>query len=224
MEEKFIEQPETNLGGAQLENESGSIAGKFKDATSLLNAYNNLQAEFTRKSQELANLKKTYAEESVNKSETLTNENFEKTSENDSCKKVEENGDFDTVLSQKLLNFAENNPNSLSHINEIKDELLKNKELVYMQNGIDIASRLSMEKQKSTPAEIVNNPQFVDDYILNNKDITEKIIDKYIKSLASTSSPKVIGGDSGYVPISENQNKPKTLSDANKIFAKMLEK
>lgn len=39
----------------------GSPFGKFKDSTSLLSAYNSLQAEFTRKSQRLAELEKSFA-------------------------------------------------------------------------------------------------------------------------------------------------------------------
>ena len=59
MEENLIEQPipetEENLSA---ENQEGSILGKFKDAKTLLNAYNSLQSEFTRKCQKLAELQK----------------------------------------------------------------------------------------------------------------------------------------------------------------------
>lgn len=58
MEENLnIEQPgfETET---QAENHNGSSLGKFKDVQTLLNAYNSLQAEFTRKSQKLAELQK----------------------------------------------------------------------------------------------------------------------------------------------------------------------
>ena len=49
MLEENLEQPiETDLGSKGF--------GKFKDAESLLKAYNNLQAEFTKKSQKLASL------------------------------------------------------------------------------------------------------------------------------------------------------------------------
>ena len=44
-----LEQPTQNLG-------SKEDFGKFKDAESLLKAYNNLEAEFTKKSQRLAEI------------------------------------------------------------------------------------------------------------------------------------------------------------------------
>lgn len=81
MDKYFGEQPQTachagaDASGAQTSaNEAptgaqeavdastgGSPFGKFKDSTSLLSAYNSLQAEFTRKSQRLAELEKSFA-------------------------------------------------------------------------------------------------------------------------------------------------------------------
>ena len=81
MDKYFGEQPQTachagaDASGAQTSaNEAPTGAqgavdastgcspfGKFKDSTSLLSAYNSLQAEFTRKSQRLAELEKSFA-------------------------------------------------------------------------------------------------------------------------------------------------------------------
>ncbi len=59
MEEDIIEQPVPETETIQYsENQEGSIFGKFKDAKSLLDAYNNLQSEFTRKCQKLAEIQK----------------------------------------------------------------------------------------------------------------------------------------------------------------------
>ena len=61
MEEQNIEQPVMDTSEeVELSDESpeGSILGKFKDSKTLLEAYNNLQSEFTRKSQKLAELQK----------------------------------------------------------------------------------------------------------------------------------------------------------------------
>ena len=50
---------------SKLTSHNGSIIGKFKDANTLLEAYNNLQAEFTRKSQKLAQLQKLIEENQI---------------------------------------------------------------------------------------------------------------------------------------------------------------
>ena len=60
--EEILEQPslepELNDHGLDSATQEGSIYGKFKDAKTLLDAYNSLQAEFTRKSQKLAEFQK----------------------------------------------------------------------------------------------------------------------------------------------------------------------
>lgn len=226
--ENTIEQPEQELGGAQPDENSGSMFGKFKDATSLLSAYNNLQAEFTRKSQELAQLKKDFTTEGLsrdNSSALADTSDCADSSENNHCdEKTAENGDFDVILSQKLLNFAENQPDALSNLQEIKDEILQNRELIDFENGIKIAYRLACEKRKKEPAEIVNDPNFVQQFVLSNDQIKAQVVDEYIKSLSSQSAPKLISGEANSLAVSPNENVPKTLSDANKIFIKMLEK
>ena len=88
-----IEQPTEELNGAQFETDVGSMLGKFKDATSLLNAYTNLQAEFTRKSQKLKELEKMVDADSLSPKESaLQNqsnlEDDNSASENKDCLKT----------------------------------------------------------------------------------------------------------------------------------------
>ncbi len=219
-----IEQPTTEVNGAQLSLEEGSILGKFKDATSLLNAYNSLQAEFTRKSQKLKELEKSITQtDLLSQKESASQEPSvaEKVaSENNNCL---ENFSSEETLSNKLLKFAQDNPSSVDYLEQIKQELASSG-LQFLPNGIEIAYRLVKEQQKYEPAEILNNPQFIQDYILPNNQITTLVIDEYIKSLAQGKAPKVISGESKTTVFSPNENQPKTLADANKIFSKMLEK
>ena len=74
MEENIIEQlnTEPEIQNIETENSESSIYGKFKDAKTLLDAYNSLQAEFTRKSQKLAEFQKQIEENAVfSKSDSL---------------------------------------------------------------------------------------------------------------------------------------------------------
>lgn len=223
-----LEQPIEQLEGAQSDCSEGSNLGKFKDATSLLNAYQNLQAEFTRKSQQLAELKKQTDELTNDKKVLSKTENSSvcDISENSSCdNKPAQFDDFDAILSKKLLKFAENNPTAINCIGDIKQEIIENNQLLNLSNGLEIAYRLTKEKQKCEPAEIVTNPEYIEKYILNNSAITNTIVNGYIKSLAKKESyPKLISGNSANVVATPSDAKPKTLSDANKILCKMLEK
>ena len=58
MEENIIEQPVPETEEIYSENQEGSMLGKFKDAKTLLDAYNSLQSELTRNCQNLAEFQK----------------------------------------------------------------------------------------------------------------------------------------------------------------------
>lgn len=223
-----IEQPIQELNGAQLGLNEGSMLGKFKDATSLLNAYNNLQAEFTRKSQKLKELEKTVEgaellspKESASQEQTIMQQTD--VSENNTCSDSTKN-QAELKVSEMLITYAKNHPEAVSDLDQIKQELIAFN-LSDVPNGIEIAYRLAKEKRKSEPADLVNNTQFIQEYILSNSNITNMIIDEYIQSLANGKhAPKIMSGQSNAMVYTPNVNQPKTLAEANKIFSKMLEK
>lgn len=234
-----IEQPKIDDGSAQPELSDGSIMGKFKDATSLQKAYLNLQAEFTRKSQKLAELEKLLDNkaEQLSKDENAplaSDQNSQDGEENigldvkgeNSCceQKDNENSNYEADLSQKLLKFAENVPDAINYLQDIKEEIAGKNELANIDGGLDIAYRLAASKHLVKPAELLANPEYITDYILKSDTIKQMVIDNYIKSLASGGSPKVIGAGAPSTLVAPNPNQPKTLSDANKIFSRMLEK
>lgn len=221
-----IEQPTEELNGAQFETDVGSMLGKFKDATSLLNAYTNLQAEFTRKSQKLKELEKMVDADSLSPKESaLQNqsnlEDDNSASENKDClKTITKESD----IGNALLKFVTENPDATDYVEDIKSELENATNLLSFSGGVDIAFRLAKEKRKSLPADLVNDAQFIQEYILSNANITNAVIDEYVKSLAQKTAPKIMSGQSKAMVFSPNENQPKTLADANKIFSKMLEK
>lgn len=224
-----IEQPTEELNGAQFGLDEGSILGKFKDATSLLNAYTNLQAEFTRKSQKLKELEKRVEADSLSPKESAlltayATDSDATASENKDCNSLAQT-DFDSKLGDSLLKFVEANPEATGYIDDIKQEIANQTNLLNFGGGMDIAFRLAKEKHKSLPADLVNDAQFIQEYILSNASITNMVVDEYIKSLAQgKTTPKIMSGQSKSMVFSPNENQPQTLADANKIFSKMLEK
>lgn len=230
-----IEQPMIEKESAQPDLSEGSIMGKFKDAISLSNAYANLQAEFTRKSQKLAELErlvKTQAEqpskeENAPAQTPQQDENVAEVAkgENDCCEQNNsQNSDPEAEINKKLLEFAKNVPDAVNYLQEIKAELTAEKNLANLDGGLNIAYRLAVQKDKVKPAELLADPDYVTNYILKNDTITQMVIDNYIKSLAQGETPKVISGQTVSPAITPNPNQPKSLKEANKIFTRMLEK
>ena len=194
MEENIIEQPnlEPDLDTREsAENQDGSIFGKFKDAKSLLDAYNSLQAEFTRKSQKLADIQKELDKSAVFQNSDSLDNVLNSSTDNDKYKK-----EITEILSND------------SDINN-----LPNKNLV--------AFKIIKEAERRS-AENLNNQEFIDKYILNNKNITNQILSKYLSDLNNISTaPKTISGNSQNVFFTPSET-PKTLKEAGDIFSKML--
>lgn len=203
MEEKIIEQPaidtdensqnQTNSSEKfEAENQGGSNLGKFKDAQSLLDAYNELQGEFTRKSQKLAEIQR----------------------------KSEENALFQnpTEELEMVLNDCED---SDKYKKEIEELLLKNEKLSKLPNKYRVAFE-TINETKNRLKSILKSPEFYDEYIAQNDEIKTKIIDEYLSKLNNISTaPKVMSGNSTSVYFTP-QAKPKSVKEAGEIFAKML--
>lgn len=92
----------TGAQGAVDASTGGSPFGKFKDSTSLLSAYNSLQAEFTRKSQRLAELEKSFA---------LSQKHTALQPENNASENKAE-------INESEINFKSQNANVLNSVNE----------------------------------------------------------------------------------------------------------
>jgi len=151
----------------------GSVnLGKFKDAESLLKAYNSLQTEFTKKSQRLSELE---------------NSKTEFTREEKINKAIEE-----LIQSHDIAqNFKDNIKSAVKDIDSddykqvVKDELLKN-----------------LARNYKSPNQYIEDEEFVKQYIYNNQQIRDNIIREYLTDLTNTSPVKVVSNISGSIPIS----------------------
>ena len=194
MEEKQLEQLETepDLQKNESENSESSIYGKFKDAQTLLEAYNSLQAEFTRKSQRLAEIQKQMEENAIfSKSDSLDEILKDTTNLEKYKKEVAEILDNDCELS--------NLPNkNLIAFKIIKEAERKTADTLNNQKFIDDYINSNSELKK----------QIIAEYLSSLNEVQ--------------SPPKVISGNSSNIYLSPSLNMPKTLKDAGDILSKML--
>lgn len=155
------------------QNVKGSInLGKFKDAESLLKAYNSLQAEFTKKSQRLSELE---------------NSNTEFTREekiNQALKELEQNHNIAHKFSQEIKQ-AVKDVESEDYKQIVQNELLKN-----------------LAQNYKSATEYVEDEQFLNSYIYNNQTIRENIIRDYLANLTNTAPARVVSNISSSIPVS----------------------
>lgn len=172
--------------------EEGSMFGKFKDAKTLLEAYNSLQAEFTRKCQRLADFQKNQDENAIFVNYKNLDEFINDTTDSDKYKKE---------ITEILVN--DNEINNLPNKYQVAFKIAKESENKVAEN---------LNSQEFLDKYVLNNEniksQIINSYLSSLNNIS--------------TAPKVITGNSTNVYFSPNNSKPKTLKEAGEIFSKML--
>lgn len=198
MNENILEQPNLEPEINQTddltfqETQDGSMFGRFKDAKTLLEAYNNLQAEFTRKSQKLAEFQKECEENAVFKTYNSLDDFMSEHTDSDKYKKE---------ITEILVN--DNEINNLPNKYQVALKVVKNAESKLAEN---------LTNQEFLDKYILNN-EIIKSQIINNYLSTLNNV---------STVPKVISGNSTNIYFAPNSNKPTTLKEAGEIFSKML--
>lgn len=213
-EEKIGEQPVLDESNVQSEivksedegttldslNETGSL-GKFKDAESLLNAYNSLQAEFTRKCQKLSDVTKELEE---NKSQVAESEPVY------ASKNWREN----------VSNFLAKNSEAQKYSGEIATEILNDEKLQSSPNALELAWARVMQKNYVEPAKLANDQNFINEQILSRNEIKMQVLEEYFKNLQKQKNPPVISG-SGEVAVAKT-SAPTNMAEAKQMVEKIF--
>lgn len=193
MEEEIVrEQPEIEEENENLIAQSEGSLGKFKDAESLLKAYNNLQAEFTKKCQKLSAL------------------------ENEKNKTIFYEEDWN----KRVANFLEKNPEAKKYSKEISEKILNSPELKSSENALELAWSSIAMKNYVEPEKLASDKTFLNSYIFNNEEIKKQVLENYLKEIKT--APPVISGSRGAKLSSKEEYAPKNLNDAKKIVEKFF--
>lgn len=166
-------------------NSEGSPLGKFKNAETLLGAYNELQSEFTRKCQKLSEVQKK----------------LEETSDIQNAGKNSDVKTNEFAWSEKLDDFLKNHKNASEFVEDITNELISNDDLKNSDEALEKAYFKVMENKYVPQGDLSKDPSFLEKYIYSNQDIKNKIINEYVESLQNVQSPITIAtmGQTGSV-------------------------
>lgn len=213
--EDFEEQPETvetsfeeNELGSSLVNdemqndlqaqetseaERGVPLGKFKSVEDLFEAYNNLQAEFTRKSQRLSQLEK------------------DKSSKTD---KVENNFD------DRFKMFLSKNQEAEFYADELKTRVLENESLADDEAAFDKVWAGMLYEKLSAPNKA--KEPLIQNLILKDNDLKNLVIENYMKQLQSQNTPIVMSSGTGERVTKTVAPKPDSFEQAKKVVLDLL--
>lgn len=170
-----------------LESQTSGSLGKFKDSTSLLNAYNELQSEFTRKCQKLSK--------------------FEQDDNVEQSTPFYESAEWKNNLSE----FLKTHEDAYNLSKDISSEIINDKTLSNNKNGLELAYLRAKQKNYVDKNSLLKDESFLENYIFNNEKICGQIIDKYIKNL--NNQAPTIPTKKGNTIVVPNL-KPKDLNEA----------
>lgn len=202
--------------------DSGSNFGKFKDATSLLNAYNSLQKEFTRKSQKLAEvLKQNEQENKHNLTEEIISNaegnNIENTTDNSTP--IYKSKDW----KEQVKKFFSENTNAKKFSKEIAQLIVSDPELSSNKNCLKYAYALVEQNNHIDTATLLKDPEFLNANIFNNQEIKNQIIKDYLLGVKNSNKHlQLISGEPQKVSPTPTLNKPKNLQEASNILKQLL--
>lgn len=175
----------------------GSNLGKFKDEKALLEAYNNLQSEFTKKCQILAKMQS-------------------KDNEKETPLFLQEDWDV------KVDEFLQRNPEAEDYVSEITNMILRDKVIAVSKTPLEDAWKEIAVTNFKSPKKMLSDKEFLEKHILNDEGIQKTIIEKYISNVYKNTSPKIMGDDAGGKVVLTPPSKPKNLQEAGNIAREML--
>ena len=181
--------------------------GKFKSVQALMDAYENLQSEFTKKCQLLSAIEKDKAsaaegDQKENEEEMVKVSQEEKSGFDQEVFKVflEDNGEAEEYREEIEKRFASSSPKSHSPYEVAWANVL----LSHLKEGDKLSDPI------------------INQYVLSDENVKNKIIQNYLADIQNSKPPITISSRSGERVAAVLPQRPQTLADAKKIVDKMF--
>jgi len=190
----------------------GSSYLKFNSLDELKNAYQNLEKEFTKKSQLLKKL------------------------ENEKLNSDAENGDIQTKIleeekpywerndwNEKVSTFFENNPLAKNYLKQISQMVVEDKELQKSDIPLEKAWLKWLEKNYKAPEQLLNDEEFLK-HLKSSEKLKKEIIDEYLSQINNSDFAPPIYLKSGTSGVMKNSLKTKSLEEVKELARKIFNK
>ncbi len=234
--EQPIIMPATALNRADDESAMSEVGsqqdlGKFKNVQALMDAYNSLQVEFTKKCQKLSQLQKDKTEcisQEENKEFVDNNVNLKENNEKE--QKNEENlvkNDENSSMGQEnqqaldedgLAKFLESNFDASCYADEIKERFqskIQTNSSPYQVAWAEVLLNHMKEGDK------LSDP-IINQYVLTDENVRNRIVEEYLIALDNSKPPLIISSKSGERLSEIVPDSPKSLADAKRMVDKMF--
>ncbi len=203
-----------------------SILGTFKDVEALKKSYDNLRSEFTRKSQELSRLNKMLGDKEVTPPSAVdtqpqpTNLGQDKQIESQNTQPEfweSESWQQDTANFFNEFSLNDDQKYQLANI------LVQDKDVAKSTSPLHSAYIKLLQTTKTPAQELIDDANFLENYVYNNEQIKTKIIGDYLKTLKSRDSVPDVMPQSVANFGERSTASPKTLSEAKRLVSKYFD-
>lgn len=178
---------------------SGSL-GKFKDAESLLSAYNNLQAEFTRKCQALSQLQKEDADNEQSSPAYLKED-----------------------WNEKVYEFLEKNQEAKPFAKEISQTILNDESISKSDDPLSLAwSKIAMKNYKP-PQMAIEDDDFISNVVLKSTKVKDAVLKHFTQQVQNITPPNFINSSSGGNIGSMKMHTPSNLTEAKEMARRFFD-
>jgi len=204
MEQAVISPESAEAQAPAADNEKGASVGKFASSEELLKAYNSLEAEFTKKCQQL--------KEAERRSEPA-----EVPSDKAGSAPLYEKEEWD----ERVANFLESNPIAEEYGAEIASILKEDAELAKKENCLEIALGKAVAKHYKKPESIIEDEAFLERYVYRNDKIRDRVIGDYLEGLSPlVGAPRTIphGGAAAIIP----PTRARSIEEAGAMAEKLI--
>lgn len=193
LEEKEIENGEVETTSPEdIATENDANVSKFKNPEELAKAYEELEKEFTRRSQRLAKLEKELQEKDVVKEE-----------------------DWEQIVDK----FFEKTPAAKPFAKDMAREIIADPTLRDGTDCLEVALTRVLLSKYRTPEEMLSDGQFLKEHVLNSDAVKQAVIEDYLSGL-KVGRPPVVMSDGGEVLVAP-KSKPRTIEEAGAMFTKI---
>lgn len=186
---------------AQQIDDNGSSVTKFKNFGELEKAYVNLEREFTKKCQALKDLKNRVSDNA----------------EPVSAPQYTQEG-----WVGKVQDFFELNPNAKQFASEISQVLSSDKVLASSENSLEKAYEKVKANHYKTNDELANDSNFIEQYVLTNPVVREKIIGDYLSQVVSNKGVPLMSNFGGGNVMFTPKSKPSSIKEAGDYMVALL--
>lgn len=174
--------------------EKGSPFGKFRTPEELLRAYGELEREFTRRSQRLAEAERKLKAAS------------------------EPYAPDDKEWKEAVDKFFSEIPAAKPFAKEMAKELISHPELRAERGCLEKALVRVLASSYRTPEQLMRDGQFLKDHVLTSTAVKAAVIDGYLKGLRA-GLPPVVMRDEGQFGVAPRKT-PKSIEEAGELFLK----